>query len=170
MLSIVLALMSAGPPVETIDAAAMLRRAASGATRLEVVHIPMEDVIAAMEPGYVTPRDEIALKVDDPKAIAALLALILLEPVYADPRYARGHLCTGWSVTRIYRGEELVAEFSFEHEVFIRPLRPKWNGSAVVKPSAIRPIVDWYDAHGYHRYAKSLAERPRDGGSVTPGR
>lgn len=139
-LALAVALVSAADA--DIDAAKLLREAGKGATLLEVV---TSDENAPDRPSTTS------LRVEDEKAIAALLALIKAESV--NPKKFLHHMCSGHPVTRLSRGGQVLALFSFDHVSYLRPHDGRWPGDAKVLPTAARAMAAWYAKYGFTLYA-----------------
>lgn len=125
-----------------LDAAKLLREAAKDADVLEVV--TSDD-----RPEDVKPQTFLSVK--DPKAIAALLALIKAKPVNKDKLLH--HMCIGHPVTRVSRQGKVVAAFSFDHVKYLRPYDERWPGDAELLPDSARAMAAWYAKQGFTPYA-----------------
>lgn len=125
-----------------VDAAKRLREAGKGATLLE---------LSTSEDSAPDEKPTTYLRVEDPKAIAALLALIKTKPVNA--KKFLHHMCIGHPVTRLSKDGKVLALFSFDHVKYLRPYDERWPGDAELLPASARALAAWYAKYGYTRYA-----------------
>ena len=138
----------------------VIRATAKGADRLELVEYPWEDL------GMESPnKGRKYVVITNPAEISQLLASI------QTPRLALssvgGHRCLGSPPIKLYRGDELLFQFSFDHGVLLRPLsRNLWGSEDVrVTHDSALAVIAWFERHGYSDYRKKIEEE--DAGCAT---
>jgi hypothetical protein len=141
-----------------------LRKVAAGATRLELLVDPdvMKFEREEAAAGDRKPRSGVLASVSDRAAIAELLAAIDTPPVPFG--VSGGHGCGGFPIVRLFRGDTLAAEFSFDHVAFLRPRSPNlWRGGDVeVTGASAKAMADWFKRHGYSGYQDELDSARRE--------
>jgi hypothetical protein len=91
--------------------------------------------------------------------IEAFLGMVATRPE------ARGgtHLCMGDLPIRLFRGDRIVAEFSFDHASIVRARSKNiWVGDEKLTPEAGRAMADWLARHGYRSPKDDLDRRDRE--------
>jgi hypothetical protein len=146
----------------------VIRIAGRGADRLEVVEYPWEEL------GMESPnKGKKYVVVTEPAEISRLLDSIQTPSLALSSVY--GHRCLGSPPIQLYRSNQLLVQFSFDHGSLLRPLsRNLWGAEdvRVTRDSALA-ITAWFEHHGYSGYREKLEEEraacaPPHGGDCPP--